>query len=227
MRTVGAPQERNAPQAGRLNSGLSLPTIPLILLAAGGSTRMGTSKQLLPFGDSTLVRHAATTALATPCRPVLVVLGAVAEATMNAIADLPITTVINPDWSRGMGASLRLGLQTLRQAFEPPAVVVMVCDQPSVTPGLIGNLVDAFATGKTLVAAKYADTAGVPALIGSQWFDELAGLSDDAGARVLLRRHATKVTEVLFPEGILDVDTPADYQRLLAGLVPSDRPLIG
>jgi molybdenum cofactor cytidylyltransferase len=189
--------------------------IPLILLAAGGSTRMGTPKQLLPFGDTTLLRHAVETALASDCDPVLVVLGAAAESAAAAIAGLPVDAVTNVDWAKGMGTSLRLGLRTVLETTAPAAVVVMVCDQPAVTAVLIGELIDAYKAGATLVAAEYSGIIGVPALIGREWFEELLALGDDAGARALLKRHPDRVKPIPFPQGALDVDTPEDYQRLL------------
>ena len=189
--------------------------IPLILLAAGGSTRMGRPKQLLPYGHSTLLRHAAEIAIASDCGPVLVVLGAAAALTAAAIEGLSLCTVINPDWSKGMGTSLRLGMRTILESSDPPAVIVMLCDQPAVTPELIHQLVERHHAGAAMVAAEYSGVPAVPALIGREWFGELLRVADDAGARVLLKRHADRVTSVSFPDGALDVDTPEDYQQLL------------
>ena len=94
-------------------------SIGLILLAAGGSTRLGSPKQLLEYGGRTLLRHAAETALATSCRPVLAVLGSGSVRLLEEIAGLEVHPVINPDWRTGMGSSIRRGVEML-DTLAPP-----------------------------------------------------------------------------------------------------------
>ncbi|MFC7666147.1 NTP transferase domain-containing protein [Hymenobacter humi] len=111
-------------------------TVALLLLAAGASTRMGQPKQLLPYRGRTLLRHAAETAVATGCRPVVLVTGAVHDALAAEIADLPIQVIHNPEWKTGMASSIRAGVIAAAQ-FQPTAYLIMLSDQPLVTPELL------------------------------------------------------------------------------------------
>ncbi len=93
-----------------------MPAIGLIILAAGGSTRLGAPKQLLEYGGKTLIRRAAETALATPFRPVIVVLGAEAARVKDELAGLDVLIIENPAWPSGMGSSIRAGMALLPDA---------------------------------------------------------------------------------------------------------------
>jgi len=191
-------------------------SVALILLAAGGSTRMGRAKQLLPYRGTTLLRHAATTALASRCRPVVVVVGSQADAMRSALADLPLEIVENANWARGMGTSIREGLNTVSLNPVVAAVVVMLCDQPAVTAELIDTMIDRHeSTRSPIVASFYLEIAGVPALFDRSMFDELLRLEDAAGARQVIHRHSAVVASIPFVEGAADLDTPEDYQRSL------------
>lgn len=179
---------------------------------------MGSPKQLLRYGDQTMLRHAALVALASVCRPVFVVLGAHAEQLRSEIDDLPVHLVLNEQWAEGMGSSIRAGLTALttddrQQATE--ALVLMLCDQPYVTAGVIDRLVAAYhSNDKGIMASEYDGTLGVPALFGRESFAELAALSGAGGAKTVIAAHASDVVRVPFPGGATDVDTPDDYLRL-------------
>ena len=192
----------------------------LVVLAAGGSIRMGQPKQLLPYRGVSLVRHAAMAALASRCRPVCIVLGNGADRLEREIADLPVVIAANRAWATGMASSIRTGLETVLEAApHSDAVVLMLCDQPLVTPELLDGLVHEWrTTGRSIVACDYGDGRGAPALFARSWFAELARLTGDIGAKAILRTHAAYMALVSFPGGAIDVDSPADYARL-AGLI--------
>ncbi len=196
----------------------------IIILAAGVSARMGRPKQLLTYGSRTLLRHAAETALASVCRPVLVVLGAYADQLHSEIDDLPVQQVVNERWAEGMGSSIRAGLEALKhydRAGAAKAVVLMLCDQPFVTAAVINDLVMAYrSSGKGIIASEYGGTMGVPALFGREYFAELAALSGATGAKQIIAAHASEVVRVPFPKGITDVDTPEDYLQLQRAILP-------
>lgn len=193
--------------------------IGVILLAAGASRRLGTAKQSLAFQGSTLLRRSAETALLVS-GAVVVALGARRAVLRAEIADLPVTIVENKDWERGMGGSLKIGLDALLETNEKlRAVVVMVCDQPFVSVELLERIVAVFqATNAPVVACRYADTLGVPALFSAELFPELHALEPSHGAKTLIAEHRRRVVPVEFPEGAFDIDTPEDYARLLAHL---------
>ena len=186
-----------------------------VILAAGGSTRFGRPKQLLPFRGENLVRRAVRAA-AELCQRVIVVAGdthSLIEAELRASAAVVIE---NPDWQRGLGTSIRVGLEHLiTSAPELDAVVLMACDQPFVDSGVIAALVAKQATtGKAIVASSYANTLGIPALFDRSCFDALLALPDESGAKALIESQPDDVASIEFEQGAIDIDTPADFERL-------------
>ena len=191
--------------------------VALLLLAAGASTRMGRPKQLLPYHGRTLLRHAAETAVAAGCAPIVLVTGALHDELLAEIVGLPILAVHNPDWETGMASSIRAGLAAVAAAA-PRAVLVMLTDQPLVTPELLRQLiVQQQATQAPIVAAAYGETLGVPAIFDKSLLPELLKLQGAQGAGRLIARLGAAVGQVAFPAGLLDVDTPAQYTALLLG----------
>jgi len=187
-----------------------------MILAAGASTRMGAPKQLLEFNGRPLVVHAVEAALASPAWPVVVVLGAHAEKIRPAFARLPVLIAENPAWAEGMAASIRAGMTTLRQFSQKlDAALIALCDQPAFSADVIAQLVSAQrATGRGIVAARYAGRPGVPALFLRQHFSALSALTGEEGARSLLHGDPSGIATVDLPDLALDLDTPADYAAL-------------
>ena len=191
--------------------------VGLLLLAAGSSSRLARPKQLLPYQGQTLLRHAAEVAVASPCRPLVLVTGALHDELLPEIDGLPFHVVRNDAWADGMGGSIAAGLADLETAAEGPkvdAVVVILCDQPLLTEEIIGQLIVQFqATGQPVVASSYAGTQGVPALFSRAVFPQLLALRGASGARELLQQYSHLPT-VNFPGGAIDVDTEAQYAAL-------------
>jgi molybdenum cofactor cytidylyltransferase len=190
--------------------------VALLILAAGSSTRMGRPKQLLPYRGRTLLRHAAETAVATGYAPVVLVTGALHEELTAEVAGLSVQVVHNPEWETGMASSIRAGLAMVQDA-QPRAVLVMLSDQPLVTPELLQQLVAQQQQSQTpIVAAAYGDTLGVPAIFDRTQFSALNQLRGAQGANRLIASLGPGVGRVSFPAGLLDVDTPEQYAALLA-----------
>jgi len=183
-----------------------------LLLAAGGSSRMGRGKQLLVYQGETLLRRAAETLLASTCSPLVVVLGAEFEEIKKEIEDLQIHIVHNENWQAGMSSSIKTGLVRLLQAGpDTSAVIITLCDQPDVTASHIGQLAKKFReTGSGIVAAAYSGTTGVPALFARRYFDELLNIEGDRGARNLIRSASADLSTVQIPEAAFDIDTAED-----------------
>ena len=183
-----------------------------VLLAAGGSSRMGQSKQLLGYEGKTLLRRAVETLLATACSPVVVVLGAEFEIAKNKIEDLPVEIARNENWQTGMGSSIKAGLEYLLQiAPDISAVIITLCDQPKIMATHLDRLAEKFReTGSDIVAAEYSGTLGVPALFGEQYFAELLNIEGDKGARKLIRSASAGVSTLQMPEAAFDIDTLED-----------------
>lgn len=189
--------------------------IAAILLAAGGGFRMGRTKQLLRIGGQSMVRRAAGAVLDADCRPVIVVTGAESAAVSAEIAELPIQTAFNSDWSRGIGSSIRAGLSAARAADSKLAAIVLtLCDQPHLTAAVLRDLIALFtAAGKPMVACQYTGTLGPPCCFGRSMFDSLSHLGDADGAKRLLLADPSQVAVFPWPKGAQDLDTPADWER--------------
>ncbi len=223
---------RPQPRAGRVAEGAGgeaagtaapgRPRVTAILLAAGAGRRMrGADKllELLPDGRPAL-RAAAEAAAASQADRLVVVLPPGAEARRAALAGTGAEIVEAADWADGMAASLRAGVAAVGEAAE--AVVVMLADMPEVGPASIDRLVAAFdpAEGREICRAVAADgTPGHPVLFGRRFFESLAGLRGDRGARDLLVEAAEFVVDVPTPGqgAAIDLDTPEDWAAWRAG----------
>jgi molybdenum cofactor cytidylyltransferase len=191
--------------------------VALLLLAAGGSTRMGRPKQLLDYHGRPLLRHSVERALGSRCRPVIVVLGSDADACAAVLHGLPVETVVNEDWMQGMGSSIRAGIAAVQaRAPAAPAVVIALCDQPLISSAFLDQLVRTqIEQQAAMVAASYDDRPGVPALFAQSLFPRLALLDVQAGAKALLQAAGSELVTIPAPQAAMDVDTPEDYARLL------------
>jgi len=195
------------------------PPIPILLLAAGGSTRLGHPKQLVPYRGSTLLRHAAETALAAGIGPVLVVLGAEAERCAVAIEGLPLGIVTHARWDAGLGTSIAAGVRACHERHPDLAgVLLMSCDQPLVDAAALRALAAAFrASGAPAVAAAYKGTVGIPAIFARSELTALESLAADHGAKGRLLALGLRLVRVACPAAALDVDTAADLGAIRSG----------
>ena len=188
----------------------------LLLLAAGGSRRLGTPKQLVPVDGELLIQRAVRIALTAELRPTVVVLGAHAAEIRAHLEDQPVMLVENLQWKEGMASSIRTGLAVvLAEAPEADGIVMMLADQPQLTKEHVAALLDAQrASGRDIVASHYGDHLGPPAYFGRRHFAALGELHGDVGARALLANFDP--LPVPMPRGVsADLDTPDDYSRLV------------
>jgi molybdenum cofactor cytidylyltransferase len=184
-----------------------------VVLAAGGSSRLGQPKQLLQFRGQSLVRRAVEAAIGAGCAPIAVVLGAEAGRIKSELIGLPILFVPNDDWRCGIGRSIRRGVGAVRDC---DAIAMLACDQPHVDREVIKSLIRAQAeTQKPIVACAYSGTLGVPALFGRDYFARLLSLADEQGAKSIIEAEPNDVARIGFAGGEVDIDTRADYKLLL------------
>lgn len=184
--------------------------IGAVILAAGGSTRLGQPKQLLELHGEALVHAAVRAAQEGGCDLVCVVTGHPRQAVEKAVVDRCPMLVHNDDWQRGIGSSARLGMKAVDRAS---AVVFLACDQPAVNAAVIRSLIERYdRTGRAIVASHYSGTVGIPVLFDASCFSELRTLPDDRGAKTVVEADPSRVTPVEFPDGALDLDSPHDLQ---------------
>lgn len=197
-------------------------------MAAGASSRLGRPKQLLALNGQTLLGRTVRAAAEAGCAPVIVVVGAHADAVIGEARALPgpVQVVVNERWQNGMGTSLAAGVGALQTAApNVRAAVVLLCDQPRVSAETVRALVDTYAaSGRLIAASEYSGTLGAPCLFDQTFFGELTALSGDAGARRILARHPEQVAAVPFAGGADDVDTPNDWARVAAAQSPAGEP---
>jgi len=169
-------------------------------------------------GES-LLRHAARAAVEAATRPIVVILGADAEALAPQLAGLPVHAVAHSGWERGIGSSIKVGIECVTAlAPSTDAVILSVCDQPYLSPAVFSRLGRRYRGSDALVVASaYAGIAGVPALFDRAVFSELHALRDDEGARALIDRDAERLITVPFSLGAIDLDTPEGYEAYCRG----------
>lgn len=201
-------------------SAASAPRIAGLVLAAGLSSRLGQPKQLLRLGGRPLVDWPLAALRAVGVELLVLVLGHREEEVMRAVDVRDVRVIVNPRFAEGLSTSLKLGILSI--ATLGPAVqgtLVLTADQPLVDPELLRALIDEFGRGThPIVATAYADHTGVPMLLGRDSWAMLDAIGGDQGARALLRARPELVSTVAAQDErmALDVDTMADYQRLVA-----------
>lgn len=188
-----------------------------LVLAAGGASRFGRPKQLVVWQDETLIRRVVQSAHDGGCASVAVVVGDEHTAIEEALRRTACELVPHPQWRLGLGSSIRRGVRHFLEKPEPPdALVLLACDQPFLDAGVVQALIARWQeTRRETVASRYAGTLGVPALFDRARFDALLALPDESGAKPLLQDSSSVVAEVAFPEGAIDIDTPADLEHTL------------
>ncbi|MFF8942758.1 NTP transferase domain-containing protein [Streptomyces sp. NPDC014864] len=188
-----------------------------LVLAAGGGRRLGgRPKALLEHRGRPLVEHAVGVLRAAGCTRVHVVLGARAAAVRERAELSGCVVVENPDWERGMGTSLRAGLESLAGTGARSALVLLV-DQPGIGAEAVARVRAAHRDERSLASAAYDGVRGHPVLLGAaHWAGVAAGATGDRGARAYLKAHEEEITlvecgDVARPH---DIDTEADLRHL-------------
>lgn len=186
-----------------------------IILAAGGSARFGEPKQFLAWQGENLIRRIVRVTTAAGCAPLVVVTGAAHERIAAELRATDAAMVPNPEWERGLGTSIRAGVNHLLHSSPTcEALILLTCDQPFVDAKIIAALRARWLEKSSpMVASRYANTLGIPALFERTCFPALLRLADESGARTLLLAPSADVAEIEFEAGAIDIDTPADYER--------------
>jgi molybdenum cofactor cytidylyltransferase len=193
--------------------------ITAVVLAAGASTRMGTHKLLLPLGGEALVRRTVRQILPAGFDDVLVIVGHEHDRVVASFQDLTVRHAINAQYRTGMGSSFRVAVESMPRSA---AAMFALADQPLVASYDYHLLLDAYRTGAAgIISVRYGEITAPPHLFDRRYFPELARL--EHGARPVLQRHQNDTHILRFaPELLLDIDTPADYERAKA-LVSDER----
>ncbi|MDH4057691.1 MAG: nucleotidyltransferase family protein [Cyclobacteriaceae bacterium] len=186
-----------------------------LILAAGSSSRMGKSKQLLHVDGQPLLRKTIETTLASHANSILVVLGDNSDSISKSISDMPVDCILNENWTEGIGSSLKSGVREIQKRYlNAEAILILVCDQPLLTADHLNELIRKYiGLKKLIIASGYTNTAGVPAIFDKALFHKLLALENHQGAKKIIEQLAESTVVVSFAEGAVDLDTPEDYSR--------------
>lgn len=188
----------------------------IIILAAGNSSRMKEPKQLLAFGNKTLLSHTVSEAQKSGI-PVIIVLGANEEKIKEQLKNISAQIVFNEKWEEGISSSIKAGIKkALENNIDSENCILCVCDQPYISATVFQQLTDKKNTsGKKIIASSYSDTLGTPVLFDKKYFSALMNLQGDEGAKKLLSVYKDDVAFISFEKGGCDIDTKNDYEELL------------
>ena len=177
---------------------------------------MGKPKQLMPFGQSTILAQAIDNLAGSAVDEIIVVLGYRAEEITKTITTKPVKIAINPNYREGMSTAITAGLNLV--AGQSQAVMLALGDQPLVDSQTINRLIGQFYNhDKGIVIPTYQGKRGHPVIFAIKYKPELLELKGDIGAREIIKNHADDTLEVAVDsEGIIsDIDTRSDYQSQL------------
>ncbi|MFQ5948049.1 MAG: NTP transferase domain-containing protein [Acidimicrobiia bacterium] len=186
-----------------------------LVLAAGGSSRLGTPKQLLDWGGTPLLEYVVAQVRSWPVDTVAVVLGVDVDRILDRVDLGDALVVVNLEWEEGMASSLRVGLDALGRDAGLEAAFIALGDQPSIPAEVPPALLVEFTPGGPIaVIPKYRYTRGNPVLIGRALWSRLMSLEGDEGAKRLLQAHPDWVREVRFDRPPpRDIDTAEDVSQ--------------
>jgi molybdenum cofactor cytidylyltransferase len=185
-----------------------------IILSAGESKRMGTPKQLLPWGKTIVLQRVVDVASASQLEMIFVILGYRADEIASRIALSPQSRIlVNQDFSEGMSSSVKCGIRNAPPDAE--AFMILLGDQPLIDTPAIDTLIDAYRAGRHGITVPiYNGRRGHPVIFDARYRAELLSINDQ-GAREVVNRHTTDIFEVPMdtPAVFADVDTHQDYQE--------------
>lgn len=195
-----------------------------IVLAAGGSQRFGSAKQLLDWHGQPFVRAVAKTALSAGLSPVLVVTGSDAQEVEAAVNDLPVEIVRNEEWQEGQAASIRAAVLSLSPPADAESImgqvgaaIFLLVDQPQVTTSILSALIEGHsATLPPILVPLVMDQRANPVLFDRVTFGDLLELKGDTGGRAIFSKYPVKYLPWHDDRLLLDVDTPEQYTRLIS-----------
>jgi molybdenum cofactor cytidylyltransferase len=192
--------------------------IGVVILAAGESKRMGVAKQILPIFGVPMLKYLVDEVLDTEAHPVTVVVGANKIKIVPLLENIPIGIIDNPEWSTGMGSSIKMGLvgsYLITKGFD--GLIFMTSDMPFVNAAVIKKLIATAGEfpDKTIIASKYNGTLGVPVLYKKERFEDILDMKPEHGAKQIFNKYPQEIVTVDFDLGAVDLDTKEDYYNFL------------
>lgn len=187
-------------------------TVAGVILAAGGSSRFGSLKQTLPWGDQNFVNAVLKTARLAGLDPLLIVLGNRAEEVRDTITDEDVEILINPDWEAGQSSSLKLAVKHLDTDLT--GAIFLMCDQPHLTVHFLASIVEKGKKSAKVVVPYINDRRTSPVFFPASCFDNFNKLTGDEGGRQIMSEYSVVLLPWLDEMMAMDIDTLEDYRRV-------------
>lgn len=189
------------------------PGLSVLIPAAGGSTRLGQSKQLVDYHGQPLLQHIIDVVSSIKPLQVIAVTGAGANTIRDTVRAAGVCWVHNPDWAEGLGGSIALGARAVSP--DSSGLMILLCDQYRVTAADLQNLVETWhANPAHIVAAKAGGRCMPPLVFPPDLFSAIENLAGENGARGLVAQHRERVIALPMENAAFDLDTPEQLQNL-------------
>ena len=191
--------------------------ISALVLAAGQAARFGQCKQLMRLGDKALLQHVLDNLAQSKIDEVVVVLGAHAEEIREQIQFGKARVILNPDFANGMSTSIQAGLRAIRS----DAAMIVLADQPLVTPRTFDVLIDEYSRSKPdVVVPTFNGFRGNPVIVDGSLFEEMMGIRGDIGCRAIFGDHVQSIVKVAVDDRgvVTDIDTMEDYSSVASSV---------
>jgi molybdenum cofactor cytidylyltransferase len=193
--------------------------VAAVVLAAGQSTRMGSPKLTMKWGDTTIIGKVVDTLSNLDLNEILVVTGGAHREVKDALENKPVRIVFNPDFEKGeMLSSLKIGLTALNPAVR--AALVVLGDQPQMQEGVVEAVLQAYRTsGDALIVPSYKNRRGHPWIVDRALWGQVQDLDNSKILRDFLHEHEAMIHHVNVNTSTIhqDLDTPEDYEEYKPG----------
>lgn len=188
-----------------------------LILAAGGSFRMGKPKLAEKFLGTNLIETVLEATSVINKTPKLIVFGGYKDTYLPQIENSDIDFVFNPKWQNGIASSINVGIEWFTNKEEIDSVMILLADMALVNSEYLEKIIKA-AKGSTkgIVASNYGPSLGPPVIFHKKYFRELQDLKGDRGAKSVILRHMEDLVTLDFADGLIDIDTPEDLKRLIS-----------
>lgn len=190
-----------------------------VILAAGSATRMGKTKQLLPYKHGTVLGQVVSQVIDSGIHRVFIVLGHDADKIEHSLNQQfnpsKFNIIINNNYIKGQSSSINAGISNLPDTID--SAMFLLGDQPLVTSEIINRLIRAHREADRLITLPlFKGRRGNPVIVSKNLFAELKKITGDTGARILFEKYASQIQKVDMDDHgvVLDIDTPDDYNRL-------------
>lgn len=185
----------------------------IVILCAGSSSRLGFPKALVRWNNSTLIETTAKICLQVTGVDVYVVTGCHHKEILPYLTD-QIKVIYNPDWASGMGRSISVAVEKIKDA-DYNYIIITLVDQPKISSDHLNELIQTFyISGKGIITSFYKGISGPPVLFFKKYYPELMELDGDYGAKPIVRKYHEDVERLEFEGMHIDIDTLDDLKSL-------------